>query len=96
MIIEFWKTNENPITCYYSKPCVNTGTIRPVKAKAKKGSTIKKPITVESPNGDKQEYPSVFDASVAVKMNYNTLCAFLNGRAKNPTEYKIYKSTLNN
>lgn len=92
MIIEFWKTGENPITCYQSKPCVNIGNDIPMKAKFKKGSTIKKAVTVEHPNGEKDEYPSVFEAAIAVKMNYSTLCSFLNGRAKNQTEYKIYKS----
>jgi hypothetical protein len=94
MIIEFWKTNENPITCYQSKPCVNIGNF-PARI-ARKGSTIKKAVTVVSATGEKEEYPSVFEASLAVKMNYSTLCSFLNGRAKNPTEYKIYKSQLNN
>jgi hypothetical protein len=96
MIIEFWKTSENPITCYQSKPCVNLGNDIPMKAKFKKGSTIKKAITVENTDGGKEEYPSVFAASIAVKMNYSTLCSFLNGRAKNPTKFKIYKSQINN
>lgn len=96
MIIEFWKTNENSVTCYKSRPNKCGEATTKVMGKATKGSTIKKPVIVESPNGEKEEYPSVFEASVAVGMNYNTLCAFLNGRAKNPTEYKIYKSTLNN
>jgi hypothetical protein len=96
MIIEFWKTNENAITCYKSRPNRSGETNSPSKVKTRKGATIKKPITVESPDGEKEEYKSVFDASKAVGMNYSTLCAFLNGRAKNPTEYKIYKSTLNN
>jgi hypothetical protein len=30
MIIEFWKTNENPITCYHSKPYVNIGNSIPM------------------------------------------------------------------
>jgi hypothetical protein len=95
MIIEFWKTNENPITCYHSKPCVNIGNSIPMTRKYKKGSTIKKAITVEHPNGDKDEYVSVAQTAIAIKMNYSTLCSLLNGRAKNPTEFKIYKSQVN-
>jgi hypothetical protein len=53
------KQNENPITCYQSKPCVNIGNSIPMTRKYKKGSTIKKAITVEHPNGDKDEYVSV-------------------------------------
>ena len=95
MAIEFWKTKENPITCYKSRPnqCGN-----PVKrGKPKRNTNQQKvPITVESPDGEKEEFPSVVEAASATGINHNTLYAVLNGRAKNPTEYKIYKSTLNN
>lgn len=96
MTVEFWKTNENPITCYKSKPNQCGEPLKREKPKRKTNSDKKVPITVEFLNGEKEEYPSVAAASDAVKMNVNTLYAFLNGRAKNPTEYKIYKSTLNN
>lgn len=53
MIIEFWKTNENSITCYKSRPNKSGETNNKVMGKATKGSTIKKPVIVESPNGEK-------------------------------------------
>lgn len=93
MIIEFWKTGENPITCYYSRKHREES---PPKIPKKKLREVRQPVIVESPNGEKEEYKSVVEAAEAVGMNCNTLYAVLNGRAKNPTEYKIYKSTLNN
>ena len=95
MIIEFWKTNENSVTCYKSRPNQCDNPVKRGKPK-RKTNQQKVPITVESPNGDTEEYPSVVEAASATGINHNTLYAFLNGRAKNPTEYKIYKSTLNN
>lgn len=99
MIIEFWKTGENPITCYNSRPVDTTVRIMPKKAKAKpenRGKTIRVPITVIDKAGKQNEFDSVVLASEHVGMNLNTLYAFLNGRAKNPTEYTIYKSVINN
>jgi hypothetical protein len=96
MIIEFWITNENAITCYKSRPNRSGDSNRTAKVKPRKGSTNKISVIVESSNGDKEEFPSVSDASKHVGMNYSTLCSFLNGRSKNTTEYKIYKSIVNN
>lgn len=93
MIIEFWKTGENPITCYDSR---KNNEQSPPKIPKKKQREVRQPVIVESPNGEKEEYPSVVEAANVVGMNCNTLYAFLNGRAKNTTKYKIYKSTLNN
>lgn len=96
MIIEFWKTNENSVTCYKSRPNQCNEPIKREKPKRKTNEHKKVPITVESPDGEKEEHPSVVEAAKAVGMNCNTLYAVLNGRAKNTTKYKIYKSTLNN
>jgi hypothetical protein len=93
MIIEFWKTNENPITCYDSRKNKEEA-IPKIPKKRQKNNT--QPVMVESPDGKKEEYKSVVEAAAVVGMNCNTLYAFLNGRAKNTTKYKIYKSTLNN
>jgi hypothetical protein len=46
------ETNENPITCYQSKPCVNIET-----RIARKGSTIKA-VTVVSATGEKGRIPA--------------------------------------
>lgn len=57
---------------------------------------MKVPVTVVSQEGVKEEFESVVKAADAVGMNPSTLASFLNGRAKNKTEYTIYKSILNN
>ena len=57
---------------------------------------MKVPVTVVSQAGVKEEFESVVKAADAVGMNPSTLASFLNGRAKNKTEYTIYKSILNN
>lgn len=93
MIIEFWKTGENPITCYDSRK--NQEELPP-KIPKKKQRDVRQPVTVESSNGKKEEFKSVVEAADAVGMNHNTLYAVLNGRAKNTTQYKIYKSQINN
>lgn len=93
MIIEFWKTGENPITCYDSRKNQEES---PAKIPKKKQREVRQAVMVESPNGDKDEYKSVVEAAVAVGMNCNTLYALLNGRVRNHTEYKIYKSQINN
>lgn len=96
MIIEFWKTKENPITCYQSRKNKEEviGKIPITPKKPQKGN--EKPVMVESPNGKKQEYKSVLEAATAVGMKSDALYAMLNGRKKNLTEYKIYKSGINN
>ena len=96
MIIEFWKTKENPITCYQSRKNKDEviGKIPTTSKKHQNGN--QQPVMVESPNGEKQEYKSVLEAASAVGMKSDALYAMLNGRKKNRTEYKIYKSGINN
>jgi hypothetical protein len=94
MIIEFWKTGENPITCYKSMIVSHNKTMQ-LKPKIKKENKLKRPLTIEYKNGYVEEYPSVLDASVALRTNYSTLCAYLNGKAKNPTDFTIYRSKIN-
>ena len=93
MIIEFWKTGENAITCYDSTKAFEK---MPDRVPTKKNSNNQKPVTVVSKTGVKEEFESVVKAADAVGMNPSTLASFLNGRAKNKTEYTIYKSKLNN
>ena len=93
MIIEFWKTDENPITCYKSRKIIE---VVAKKIPKKQPTKIKVPVTVVSQEGVKEEFESVVKAADAVGMNPSTLASFLNGRAKNKTEYTIYKSILNN
>lgn len=94
MVIEFWKTNENAITCYKSKPNKCTEVFIKL-VKAKKRFTNKQAITVESLNGEIQSFPSVIEASKSLGMNYSTLCCYVNGKSRNTTDYKFNKSPLN-
>ena len=56
MIIEFWKTGENPITCYDSTKAVEK---MPDRVPTKKNSNNQKPVTVVSKTGVKEEFESV-------------------------------------
>jgi hypothetical protein len=97
MIIEFWKTKENPITCYRSRKN-REETIGKIPTTPKRLLSNKhrmQPVIVEHPTGEKQEYKSVTDAATALKIKDNTLCSILNGRGKQPTEYKVFKSIIN-
>jgi hypothetical protein len=88
------KNSENHMKHYSGNPTKLDGLRFKIQTQGLEG-TIKKAITVEHPNGDKDEYVSVAQTAIAIKMNYSTLCSLLNGRAKNPTEFKIYKSQVN-
>lgn len=94
MAIEFWKTNENPITCYISTGTpYKTDSVK--KPRAGTGNSQRVPIMVEYTNGTLEEYGSVVLAAKALSVKESSLYAYLNGHGKNPTEYKIYKSTKN-
>lgn len=89
MIIEFWKTGENPVTCYHSvKPKKEVARV-PEKKLLK---SRKLPVTVVSPNGKKKQYESVVKAAEAVGVTKQFLYDYFNGRCRNSTEYQIYKS----
>ncbi len=92
-IIEFWKTNENPITCYSSRKQTE---VIPKRVPEKKTNRQSVPVTIVSQSGIKQEFESVRKAADAVGMDPTTLSSFLNGRARNRTEYTIYKSQIKN
>ena len=91
MIIEFWKTGENPITCYSSVK--NTRESVTVPKLKKKGTT--QAVTVEHKNGEKEEFLSVVDAAKSLNIKIYTLYNQINGKGKIPTEYQIYKSKIN-
>jgi hypothetical protein len=93
MIIEFWKTGENPITCYNSKK--GNGSVLPRIPKQKRRNN-NQPVIVTAKNGEDTEYKSVVEAARAIGVKRNTLYAVLNGRAKNTTEYEVFKSQINN
>ncbi|MEZ0182627.1 hypothetical protein AB9T89_10305 [Flavobacterium oncorhynchi] len=103
-IIEFWKTGENPITCYNSRPCISIEKEMPKKQKKEKEirpdnfmpQGRKQAVIVLDKKGNKTEYESVVRTSEALNINSSSLYAILNGRLENKTEYQIFKSTLNN
>lgn len=92
MAIEFWKTKENPITCYISTgtPYKTDSVKEPREGKV---NSQRVPIVVERNDGIVDEYESVVQAAKALSVKESSLYAYLNGHGKNPTEHKIYKST---
>jgi hypothetical protein len=93
-IIEFWKTGENPITCYTSKGMQSeTDQSKNKISKANEPVfNLGVPITVIDKEGNINHYISVLQASDAINIPTSALYAYLNGHRKNNTEYKIFKS----
>ena len=87
MIIEFWKTGENPITCYNSRP--NKESIVKVPKQLKKQTT--QPVLVEFADGKNQEYETVVEAAAALKIESSKLYNILNGKGKPSLKYSVYK-----
>lgn len=88
MIIEFWKTGENPITCYHSVKLNEKG----IRVPNKTDKNRKLAVTVISQKGEKQEFESVAKAAEAVGVHKQFLYDYFNGRRKNSTVYQFYKS----
>lgn len=94
MIIEFWKTGENPITCYGSVKNKRESVRVPKKRELKTPRPHKQPIIVKSPQGEK-EYESVVLCAAELKIQSSTIYAKLNGNQKNNGEYQFFKSKIN-
>lgn len=96
-IIEFWKTGENPITCYNSKPNIDTTVALPVVKErlTLKTSNRRQPVTIEDIEGKKVEIESVILAAPVLKISRAKLYNLLNERGKNDTGFKVYKSKIN-
>lgn len=96
MIIEFWKTGENPITCYSSvKNKSEPLTVR-VPYQGKKINT--QPVIVEFADGRNQRFESVVEAAFQLKVDKSALYNKLNGKGKpllGFTIYKLEKSIIN-
>lgn len=94
MIIEFWKTGENPITCYSSvknkKEYVRVPKKRAIKIKIYN----KQPVIVKSPKGEKQ-YDSVVLCAEELGIKTDFIYQRLNGHLKNNGEYQFFKSKIN-
>ena len=95
MIIEFWKTGENPITCYNSRKTTAVD-----KNRIRKRQTLKhhnlRAVTFITSSGEQQNYESVVQASEKTGLTRNQIYDIINGRLKNKTEYQIFKSQINN
>ena len=95
-IIEFWKTGENPITCYVSKPMKDIVEIPFHKQPSfKKKLHNLQPVIIEDDKGEKVEIESVVATAPILKISKAKLYDILNGRGKNDTGYKVYKSQIN-
>jgi hypothetical protein len=92
--IEFWKTGENPITCYISRPNLESDVKVPKKTK-KIANNSKQGVTIVDDKGKQSEYQSVVEAAASLQMNKSTLYSVLNGYRDNPTNYQIFKSNFN-
>lgn len=89
-IIEFWKTGENPITCFRSRKNNNVFpkvSLNIVLEKSKK----KQEVLFISSVGERKKYESIIEASIELNIPPNTVYAILNGRLKNKTGYAIQK-----
>lgn len=97
MIIEFWKTNENPITCYNSRKRVSDEEIEvsnhPKISRMHKNKT---PVTVIHPDGKAEQMESAKAASEVVGITINAMYAILNGHSQNKTKFQFFKSSTNN
>lgn len=96
MIIEFWKTGENPITCYSSlKNNSETVTVK-VTSQGKKINT--QAVMVEHADGRNQRFESVVKAAFELKVDKSVLYNQLNGKGKPAPGiiiYKLEKSKIN-
>jgi hypothetical protein len=88
--IEFWKTKENPITCYKSKP--NKGFEKKLKTKIK--FIRKQPVMIINELGIEEKFETAVEASKYIGINAPRLYAILSGRLKNNTGYIINKIQL--
>ena len=94
MIIEFWKTGENPITCYSSVKNKRE-TVRVPKKRAIKIKTFNtQSVIVKSPEGEK-EYKSVVLCAAELGLKSDFIYQRLNGHLKNDGEYQFFKSKIN-
>ena len=94
MIIEFWKTNENPITCYSSV----IGKKERVRIPKKRAIKIQKhnaqAVIVKSSTGEK-EFKSVVLCAKELELKTDYIYQRLNGHCKNSGEYQFFKSKIN-
>lgn len=91
MIIEFWKTGENPITCYSSvKDRKQSGRVPKLEKKI-----TTQAVTVQHKNGAKEEFTSVVDAAKSLNIKSSALYNILNDKSRQQEEYQIYKSKIN-
>lgn len=94
MIIEFWKTNENPITCYGSVKNKRESVRVPKKRAVKVQKYNTQAVIVKTPEGQK-EFKSVVLCAVELGVKTDFIYQRLNGHLKNNGEYQFFKSKIN-
>jgi hypothetical protein len=93
MIIEFWKTGENPITCYESIKTTGIDTKR-IKKTIRKNNHNLRAVTFISKEGIKSYYDSVVQASEQTGVDRGKIYLIINGKIKNKTAYQIFKTEI--
>jgi len=83
-VIEFWKTNENPITCYKSSK----------KKEVEKKKYNKNKVSIINKEGNEKQYNNVTEAAKAINVNKFVVYDILNGRLKNNTGLIIHKNNI--
>ena len=85
MIIEFWKTGENPITCYDSVKTIAIDVER-IKKKTPKNNNNLRAVTFISKTGVVTNYESVVQASDKTGLNKNCIYEIISSRMKTGIE----------
>jgi hypothetical protein len=89
MIIEFWKTGENPITCYNSLKNKSEPVTVKIPSQGKKAKM--QPVMIEHLDGKKKRFETVVEAAFELKVDTQVLYNILNKRGKLIPGIKIYK-----
>lgn len=95
MIIEFWKTGENPITCYDSRKTTEID-IERIRKRTPKINNNLRAVTFISKTGVVNNYESVVQASDKTGVKRHRIYEIISGRMNNNTEYQIFKSEQKN
>lgn len=92
-IIEFWKTGENPITCYRSRKEHHVNDIAKVVKEINHNiKPWRTPVIVIDNTGVSKCYDSVVIASDVTGLSLYNIYAMINGRRNNIKGFQIYKA----
>ena len=90
-VIEFWKTGENPITCYDSFKTTEIDAIPKKNSKSRL-----QPVLLVDADGNEHSFKSVVLAADFIGISMGTLYNILGGHKKNTTGFEITKQSKNN